>query len=209
MYISLIGMSNVGKTFCAKRLAAKKGFRHIDCDALIEKKLGAELAEGGFGGIKGMAKWMGFPADSRYEKNSSRYVSCEREVLQESLANLQNHQSSSVVLDTTGSVIYAGADVLQSLRAATRVIYFETSEEHIAAMFKSFLANPKPVIWSESYAPLPGETPNQTLERCYPELLRFRAKLYKEIAHVSIPFERVKTRWKDIGTLVFNYAQQS
>jgi shikimate kinase len=205
MYISFIGMSNIGKTFCAKNLAAQNGYRHIDCDALIEKKLSAELAEGGHSGIKGMAKWMGFPTDSCYQRNSERYVACEREVMQESLTGPQNGANPPVVLDTTGSVVYTGGDVLESLRAATRVIYFEASEEHIAALFKTFMAYPKPVIWGESYAPLPEETPKQTLERCYPELLRDRARRYKEIAHVSIPFDSIKDHWKDIGTFVMNY----
>ena len=35
--VSLIGMSNVGKTYWAKRLA-DTGFLHVNCDALIEEK---------------------------------------------------------------------------------------------------------------------------------------------------------------------------
>jgi shikimate kinase len=209
MYIALIGMSNIGKSFCAKNLAAAHGFRHIDCDALIEKKLGAEFAEGGFRGREGMAKWMGFPADASYEKNSRRYLDCEKEVMKESLALLQNDKQSPAVLDTTGSVIYTGADILESLRAATRVIYFEATKEHIASFFKNYIDRPKPVIWGESYAPLADETPRQTLERCYPELLGFRARRYKEIAHVTIPFGQLKNHWKDIGAFVLKCAEAS
>jgi shikimate kinase len=207
MHISLIGMSNIGKTYCAKRLAAHHGYRHIDCDALIEKRLGAELIDGGYHGTKGMARWMGFPADASYKTNSRRYTESERQAVSESLARLKKDKKASVVLDTTGSVIYTGAEILESLRATTRIIYFETSEEHISALFNSYINHhPKPVIWDDAYAPLAEETPQQTLERCYPELLRDRARRYKEIAHVTIPFEELKNHWADIGTFVLERA---
>lgn len=210
MHISLIGMSNIGKSYCSRNLAAHHGFKHIDCDALIEKKISAELAHGGHEGTAGMAKWMGFPAEPDYAKNSRRYIGCEEEVMKEAIVGLQADNNSSVVLDTTGSVIYAHKAVLDSLRAATRVIYFEATEGHTDALFRSYISHhPKPVIWGDSYKPLAGETPRQTLERCYPELLRDRARRYKEIAHIVIPFEQLKKHWADIGTFVLKHLEQT
>ncbi|MFA5041037.1 MAG: hypothetical protein WC464_05340 [Bdellovibrionales bacterium] len=207
MRISLIGMSNIGKSYCSKRLAAGYGFKHIDCDALIEKKISAELAEGGYRGTTGMAKWMGFPSDPQYEKSSRRYITSEKEVMKEALASLPD-DPLPVVIDTTGSVIYTGSDVLDDLRAKTRVIYFEASEGHTDGLFKSYINHhPKPVIWGDSYKPLAGEAPRQTLQRCYPELLHDRARRYKEIAHVTIPFEQLNKHWMDIGTFVLKYAE--
>jgi shikimate kinase len=210
MKISLIGMSNIGKSYCSRNLAAHQGFKHVDCDALIEKKMSIELTKDGCFGTAGMAKWMGFPADPTYENNSRRYIECEEEVMKEAIAGLPVDTDSSVVLDTTGSVIYASADVLKSLRQATRVIYFEATEGHTAALFKSYISHhPKPVIWGDSYKPIAGEAPRQTLERCYLELLRDRAQRYKEIAHITIPFEQLKKHWTDIGAFVLKHLEQT
>jgi hypothetical protein len=151
---------------------------------------------------------MGFPGDPSYEKNSRRYLACEQEVMRESLAQMQSDKESSLVLDTTGSVIYTGADILQSLRAETRVIYFEASENHTASLFRSYTGHrPKPVIWGELYAPIAGETSQQTLERCYPALLSFRAHRYKEIAHITIPFELIQNHWANVGAFVLERAK--
>ncbi len=207
MFISLIGMSNIGKSFCAGRLAAVKGFRHIDCDALIEEKLGPAYAESGLNGIHGVAEWMGLPADPKYKKNSARYIACERDVLKSALADLQSDREGNAVVDTTGSVIYTGEDILDSLRSLTTVVYLEASDKHVGDLYKSFIAHPKPVIWGDSYVPAPGETEDQTLKRCYPELLRLRARRYKELAHVTIPFERLLENKNSVADFVLDCAR--
>ncbi len=190
MRISLIGMSNIGKTSFAKRLATH-GFSHIDCDALIQKKLedqGTVLPSATLGGV---AEWMGFPSLPRYQANSALYLSCEQQVLREALDFLDKNQNASAVIDTTGSVVYLDKALLEALRNATRVVYLEASEEQIQKLFAYFHAHPKPLIWGDCYQPGDGETPEQTLKRCYPALLRSRADKYKELAHVTIPVEDV------------------
>jgi shikimate kinase len=205
MHISLIGMSNIGKSWCSRKLAAHHGFTHVDCDALIETKLKPEL--GSLTGIQGMAKWMGFPWEASYKANSERYLDCERNVLREALSAHGNTEKA-VVMDTTGSIVYTGPEYLQALQQKTRVVYFEASEAHIADLYKAFLAFPKPVIWGESFAPKDGETPKDTLDRCYPELLRDRARRYKEVAHVVIPFEKLKTCGTTVDRFVLETLRQ-
>ena len=190
MRVSFIGMSNIGKSFWSKRFAAETGCARIDCDKLIEKKLAPELAQGGHRGLRGMAKWMGFPFDPSYEQNSRRYINFEQTVMREVLEGLRTPADQRFVVDTTGSVIYTGEDILAELRATTRIIYLEASEEHIQTLFRRYNSRPKPVIWNDSYAPEAGETPRQTLKRCYPELLRDRAQRYRALAHITIPFEQ-------------------
>ncbi len=207
MHISLIGMSNIGKSCCSRDLAAHHKYRHIDCDALIEKKLKPEL--GGLSGIQGMAKWMGFPWEDSYKTNSVRYLDREREVLGEALEVMTVEGGKEVVLDTTGSVVYTGDEYLEALRAKTLVVYFEASEHHIDGLFRAFLEFPKPVIWGDSFRPLPHEIPHQTMARCYPELLRDRAARYKKAAHMVIPFSLLKDRRADIGVFVLNQIRQS
>jgi shikimate kinase len=189
MRISLIGMSNIGKTFWAKRLAVDKRLKHINCDALIEKKMEVELAQHGYHGLHDVAKWMGQPADHRYEKNSHHYIALEQIVMREALDQLRDSPDNATVIDTTGSVIYAGPEILEQLRADTRVIYFEASDAHIGHLFRRYLDNPKPVIWGDVYASINGEEAPETLKRCYPELMQERARHYSKLAHVTIPFD--------------------
>ena len=188
--LCFVGMSNIGKSFWSKRVSAETGCARIDCDTLIEKKLAAELAAGSYRGLQGVAKWMGFPFDPQYAQNSHRYISYEQEVMREALDRLHVHTDSRFVVDTTGSVIYLGEAILAELRTTTRIVYLEASEDHIKALFRRYIAHPKPVIWHDQYVPEAGETPQQTLKRCYPALLRDRARLYRDIAHVTIPFEK-------------------
>jgi shikimate kinase len=202
MRISLIGMSNIGKSTWAKRIAAHRSCDALTCDALIEKKLKVQLAEKGVKGLRGMATWMGFPYDPHYAVNSALYLTCEKEVMAETLERLEQNVLASIVIDTTGSVIYTGTEMLLRLRALTRVIYFESSDAHVDELFKRFLDTPKPVIWGDRYKPRKGETPAETLKRCYPLLLQERALRYHELAHITIPFEQHRNRKADIEELI-------
>ncbi len=44
MLISLVGLPGVGKSTLGKRLAHRLGFRFLDCDVLIERRLGEKIA---------------------------------------------------------------------------------------------------------------------------------------------------------------------
>ncbi|MDD3029206.1 MAG: hypothetical protein PHS57_02855 [Alphaproteobacteria bacterium] len=204
MRLSLIGMSSVGKSFCAKNLATHHGYRRIDCDALIEKKLAETLEPLGLRGVEGMARWMGFPSDPGYAEKSRRYLDLERTVMRDVLDSLsQNKEKSPLVVDTTGSVIYLGDDILNGLREKTRVIYFEASEEQKNQLFRSYSSvRPKPVIWDEAYAPRPDETAQQAMARGYADLLRTRAERYKALAHLIIPTRDLADHWNHIGSFI-------
>ncbi len=190
MRISLIGMSNIGKSSCAQ-LLAEAGYTHVDCDALIEKRLEAAHEGASYNGIGDIAGWMGYPYSPQYEKNSALYLKFEGEVMHETLAFLENHRDAPVVIDTTGSVIYLDPALLSKLRSKTRIVYLEPSEEQMQNLFSYYYSNPKPVIWNDCYAPQEGEAPEAALKRCYPALLRARAEKYKNLAHHVIPVEEM------------------
>lgn len=193
MHISLIGMSNIGKSHWSRQLAAES-YERVECDALVEKKLAGELIKLGYHGINDVAKWMGQPYDAQYPDTSRKYLACEREVMLEAIELLQSHPHKPIVIDTTGSVIYTGSDITEALKALTRIIYLEASPQHIVQLFERYMANPKPVIWGDSFNVRPGETLKDSLGRCYADLLGYRAERYKALAHVTLPFESHKAR---------------
>ena len=103
--ITMIGMSNIGKTYWAKQLA-QKGFDHIICDDFIEAKLGPELQELGHKGIQDVSKWMGQPYDARFELNQEKYLRHEIEVMQEILRDLLN-EKKPITLKSARKIAHA------------------------------------------------------------------------------------------------------
>ncbi len=191
MRIALIGMSNIRKTIWSKRLADKNGWTRVDCDEIIEQRLGSELTAQGFVGLKGMAAWMGQPYETRYAETSRKYLARERLVMLGTLDALRTAPpEEAVIIDTTGSVIYTGDDVGDALRRQVRVVCLDSSPEHAAMLFERYIAAPKPVIWGDSFNRRDEETPDEALKRCYPELLETRARRYRQLAHTVIPFEQ-------------------
>jgi shikimate kinase len=202
VHISIIGMSNVGKTAWSKRLVAESGFELICCDAMIEQMLGIELTKLGYAGIEDVAKWMGQPYEPHYPETSARYVHCEREVMLAVIEKLKTTTDHPLVIDTTGSVITVGDDIIEQLRNLTNVMYFEASPEQEATLFERYIANPKPVIWENLFSFKPGETEFDALKRCYPDLLHSRAQRYKKMAHVTLSCDTLKESNGNINMLL-------
>lgn len=201
---TLIGMSGVGKSYWTNKFR-EQGFTTYSVDDIISLKLqeivkvekGSESVEYADSLVGDLAKWMGFPDDVRYPKNSQIYLTQEtlvtEEVLDKALAAGKNS-----IIDTTGSVIYIDPRVLERLKMETTIVFFETSEEKLEEMFAEFKRNPKPIIWNDFYAPKPGETEEESLSRCYRELLDSRAISYKDLCHSSVIF----TEHRKIGLTV-------
>ena len=124
--IALVGMSGAGKTFWSKRLAAN-GRPAISCDDRIEERLGGQLAAAGHTGINGVAAWMGWPDSETYAQREADYLSAEIAALDEVLSELEQDPARELVLDTTGSVIYTGNNILMRLRRQMTVVYLAAS----------------------------------------------------------------------------------
>jgi len=189
--VALIGMSGVGKTFWAKRLA-ETGHPTICCDDRIEERLKSLLANGGYTGINGVAAWMGWPDSATYFERESAYLAAEIAVLDEILSGLERDPARELILDTTGSVIYTGNNVLMRLRRQMAVVHLSASEAQQQLLIERYLADPKPVLWRGAFQPRPGETPRKTVARCYPILIAARRQSYAALAHCALQVEELR-----------------
>ncbi len=202
MKISLIGMSNTGKSFWAKELE-KIGFERYCCDDLIEQRLGPQLKRLGYRGIADVSKWLGQPYDERHLKNSRKYLSLESQMLHDiCLAIDKLAKNSPVVIDTTGSVIYARTNVLERLAKLTKIIYLEVPAAVEQKMYELYIKEPKPVVWCNAFSKQPGEVAITALGRCYPQLLRSRAAMYKQLANVTVDSFKLRQPGFDVKDFV-------
>jgi shikimate kinase len=183
--LAFIGMSGAGKSFWSKRLAAG-GYTAISCDDQIEKKLASRLGAGGYAGINGVAAWMGWPDSATYPERESEYLTEEIGTLDEVLTQLERDREKSLVLDTTGSVIYTGNNLLMRLRRQMTVVYLAASAEERQLLIARYLNDPKPVLWRGAFQPRAGESPRETVARCYPALIVARRQSYEALAHCTL-----------------------
>jgi shikimate kinase len=184
--IALIGMSGAGKTFWTKRLAASGHFV-ISCDDQIERRLAPRLSAGGHSGIHGVAAWMGWPDSPTYAGREADYLAEEIHTLDEVLTELEKQRGKSLVLDTTGSVIYTGNNLLMRLRRQMTIVYLAASAEEQQLLIERYLSDPKPVLWRGAFQAKPKETRRETVARCYPLLLAARRQSYEALAHCTLP----------------------
>lgn len=183
--LALIGMSGAGKTFWTKKLAAE-GWPAVSCDDRIEEKLRSRLAAGGYAGINGVAAWMGWPDSATYAEREAQYLAEEIGTLGEVLTDLDQHPEKQLVLDTTGSVIYTGNNLLLRLRKRMTVVYLAASPEEQQLLIERYLNDPKPVLWRGAFQPKKSEAPRETVARCYPALMSARRQSYETLAHCTL-----------------------
>src|SRR6266567_479283 len=183
--LALIGMSGAGKTFWTKKLAASR-FPAVSCDDRIELKLAPRLAAGGYSGINGVAAWMGWPDSATYAQRESEYLAEEIHTLDEILTELEKQPQKSLVLDTTGSVIYTGNNLLMRLRRQMTIVHLAASAEEQQLLTERYLNDPKPVLWRGAFQPKAGEKPLETVARCYPALLAAPRQGYDALAHCTL-----------------------
>jgi shikimate kinase len=189
--LSFIGMSGSGKSHWARKLACA-GFRAISIDDRIEEKLALELSAGGHRGIGGVAAWMGWPDQPEYREREQKYLASEIESMREALDEVEASGHEGMVLDTTGSVVYAGPEICHRLQRLTTVVYLAASTGEQDTLIARYLTDPKPVLWGELFSQQHGETARSAVARCYPQLISHRKRLYERYAHVTIPMARLR-----------------
>jgi shikimate kinase len=185
MRVALIGMSGAGKTFWTKKLG-ERGIPTIFCDDQIEQRLARQLEPGGYSGINGVAAWMGWPDSATYAEREAEYLAEEIHILDEVLQELEAKPETSLVLDTTGSVIYAGNHLLMRLRRQMTIVYLEATTQERQLLIERYLNDPKPVLWRGAFQAKSGETPKETVARCYPALMEARRRSYEALAHCTL-----------------------
>jgi shikimate kinase len=191
--LALIGMSGAGKTFWTKKLAASQ-YPAISCDDRIEQKLAPRLAGGGYSGINGVAAWMGWPDSRTYSERESEYLAEEIHTLDEILTELEKHPETSLVLDTTGSVIYIGNNLLMRLRRQMTIVHLAASREEQQLLIERYLSDPKPVLWRGAFQSRMDEKPRETVTRCYPALIAARRQSYEALAHCTLQVSALRDR---------------
>ncbi len=184
--LALIGMSGAGKSYWTKRLASV-GFPAISCDDQIEARLASVLQAEGFSGINGVAAWMGWPDRSTYAEREAQYLAEETATLDEVLTGLEKNPHNELILDTTGSVIHCGNHLLHRLRRHMAIVYLAASADEQQLLIRRYLEDPKPVLWRGAFQARPGETPRETVARCYPALIAARRQSYEALAHCTVP----------------------
>lgn len=189
--IALVGMSGAGKSFWTRQLASA-GHSAISCDDKIEERLAPRLAAGGYTGINGVAAWMSWPDSPHYAERETQYLTEEIAVLEAVLNDLAKSPEKSLVLDTTGSVIYTGNHLLMRLRKLMTIVHLAASPQEQQLLIERYLSDPKPVLWRGAFQPKDGETPRQTVARCYPNLMAARRQSYEALAHCTIPVSQLR-----------------
>jgi hypothetical protein len=163
--------------------------------------LAPRLAAGGHSGINGVAAWMGWPNSVTYVQREAEYLAEEIGVMDEFLNSLEKETSgleketsglgkgssgTPIVLDTTGSVIYAQNNILMRLRRQMTVVHLANTEKEQRMLVERYLNDPKPVLWRGTFHVKDQETPRETVARCYPLLIAARRKSYETLAHCSV-----------------------
>lgn len=187
--IAFVGMSNIGKSRLAKDMERKGGWTRLDIDGAICERL--EKRD-----LRELAVWLGFPADARYAENEQHYLAIENE---ETFAAIEYARtlSGSVVLDTTGSVVYLSQETLREMKRDFFVIHVGTSAKDVDELFETYKNNPKPVVWHGMYKEAPHgndfldiTTPEaqaqKDLEHSYRSLLADRLMRYTLVADATI-----------------------
>jgi hypothetical protein len=191
--LALVGMSGSGKTFWSRKLAAA-GWTAVSCDDLIEKRLAPRLAAGGYSGINGVAAWRGWPDSPTYAEREAEYLAEEIAVVDEFLGVLEKENAASpIVLDTTGSVIYAQNNILMRLRRQMTVVHLASTEHEQQLLVQRYLHDPKPVLWRGTFHVKDNESPRETVARCYPQLIALRKKSYETLAHCSVQVAELRS----------------
>ena len=174
--VAFIGMSNIGKSYTAMRLATKYDFSLIEVDKIIWENLGHESMDA-------FAQWQGHPYTDGYAEREKHSIALETNATRKALKTDQRNP----MIDTTGSVIYTAEDVLHELRQDYYIVYIQAMEDHLERLKVQYFKHPKPLVWAGHYKKLEGKTETQSILDCYPKLLASRGKAYAKQADVTLP----------------------
>jgi len=72
------------------------------------------------------------------------------------------------------------------------IVYLAASADEQQLLIRRYLEDPKPVLWRGAFQPRAGESPKETVARCYPALIAARRQSYEALAHCSIPVAELR-----------------
>src|SRR5260370_32592029 len=135
---------------------------------------------------------MGLPDNAMYDEREAEYLAEEIRTLDEILTKLEQQPEKSLVLDTTGSVIYTGNNLLMRLRRHMTIVYLAASTEEQQVLIERYLNDSKPVLWRGAFRAQPGESTRETEARRYPALIAARRRRYEALAHCTLPVAELR-----------------
>ena len=193
MRITLIGMSGVGKSYWSNKIATDLGYAKIDCDERINAKLSEKLANFGVtSDFLSISQWRGLPFESGYQEKEALQIAIEQEIMKEVTDELTNTSQENLVIDASGSVIYALGDTLSQLKKETTCVYIEATRDHIHSLYTDEIIFKRPLIWGKEFYCKNGETGLEAMKRSYADVLSWRSAQYEKLADKVIPFEHAR-----------------
>ncbi len=193
--IAFIGMSNIGKSYAASRIAQHYNFTLFEIDQIIWKLLGHESMEE-------FAAWQGQPYEDDYKARERRSIELET---QATLQALNEKTTGNRLLDTTGSVIYVNKQTLKTLIQTHYIIYITASDSDMERLHHDYFENQKPLIWADQFTHNPAHSNLDNIKNSYPKLLDSRARQYQALADISLTSRFIldaQTSAKDIFTAI-------
>ena len=173
--IAFVGMSNIGKSFTARRKAEAFGFNLIEVDKLIWERLGHDSMEE-------FADWQGHPYEEGYQEREELSVQMETAATDKAISLAEG----KTILDTTGSVIYVDPALRRKIKENFYVVHIKAETSDLERLKWDYFDNPKPLIWGRQFRPNPKLSDRENIYECYPKLLMSRAKEYAAMADVTV-----------------------
>lgn len=171
--IGLAGMSNTGKSRCAKLLADLPNFVRYNVDELIGESIPGVVT------MEGLQAWLGRPGSQFYSERAAQYLALENTVV--GLA--KKPQLKNLVVDTTGSFGQLDETVISDFQDQFLVVGLVAPETQSEAMLASYREHPKPIVWPEGFYQAEDEM------GAYQRLLAWRQQRTREMADVCISTE--------------------
>jgi len=180
-----VGMSNTGKSRRAKELMRTLSFFMYSVDELIAKELGLK-------NVGEVGEWLGHPDSEGYAEREKEYLRLEDKYTRLESIEAIIPKGKNLVFDTTGSVAHLPQETRDWLSDNCLVVYLTLEQSDMKRMMELFFHVMKPLIWGEFFSIQNGETRDEALRRCYPNLLAFRTDKYADMKNISI---RSKDLW--------------
>ena len=179
--LAFVGMSNGGKSYRSRVLQNELDFFWYEVDAHIQEALNLE-------DMSDISSWLGYPTMATYQERQGIHLAAEEKCTH--LADLDT-AGKNLVFDTTGSVIYLSQVAKDWLVEDCLVVNIDVGEDKVEEMTRRYFEEPKPVVWGDIFKRLDGESDDDALHRCYPDMLRYRLAEYKKLAHLTITHDEL------------------
>jgi hypothetical protein len=82
-----------------------------------------------------------------------------------------------------------GEKICRRMQSLTTVVYLAAAPAEEELLIARYLSDPKPILWGDQFVRRPGESTQDAIARCYPQLIAQRKKLYERYAHRTVSMD--------------------